>query len=128
MPIDNIRLSQEAREQLIALKRRTRIRNWNVLCRWGFCASLAEPSPPPPRRIPADSSVEMTWKVFGGRNHDIYLALLKQRCLDAGLPTDDETLAQQLRLHLHRGIGYLKGDPAMRDIRALIRSGLSPQG
>jgi DNA sulfur modification protein DndE len=70
----------------------------------------------------------MTWKVFGGRNHDIYLALLKQRCLDAGLPTDDETLAQQLRLHLHRGIGYLKGDPAMRDIRALIRSGLSPQG
>jgi DNA sulfur modification protein DndE len=79
-PIEHIRLSQQAKDQLLRLKRKTGIQHWNVLCRWAFCISLAEPGVPPPAKIPADSSVEMTWKVFGGVYSDIYLALLKQRC------------------------------------------------
>ncbi|WP_435947067.1 DndE family protein [Dryocola sp. BD586] len=35
MSIDNVRLSEKAKQQLITLKRRTGIENWNVLCRWG---------------------------------------------------------------------------------------------
>jgi DNA sulfur modification protein DndE len=57
MSIDHIRLSKQAREQLIRLKRHTGIEHWNVLCRWAFCRSLAEPSVPPPAKIPADSNV-----------------------------------------------------------------------
>ena len=35
-PIDRIKLSQSARDQLIKLKRITKIDQWNVLCRWAF--------------------------------------------------------------------------------------------
>lgn len=120
MAIDHIRVSMQAREQLIRLKRYTGIEHWNVLCRWAFCRSLSEPTPPPPAKIPADSNVEMSWKVFGGRHSDLYMALLKARCLKDGLGVDEESLSQQFRLHLHRGIAYLANDRDMRDIAALI--------
>jgi DNA sulfur modification protein DndE len=121
MAIEHIRLSQQAKEQLIKLKRVTGIKNWNVLSRWAFCTSLAEPTPPTIMKIPADSSVEMTWKVFSGEQSEIYLALLKARCLQDGLDISDETLTTQFRLHLHRGIGYLFADKKMRDISGLFR-------
>jgi len=120
MTIDHIRISKQAREQLIRLKRHTGIEHWNVLCRWAFCRSLSEVSAPPPAKIPADSNVEMSWRVFGGRHADLYLALLKQRCVRDGLTADEETIAQQFRLHLHRGIAYLANDKAIRDISSLV--------
>jgi DNA sulfur modification protein DndE len=91
------------------------IEHWNVLCRWAFCRSLAEPSVPPPAKIPADSNVELSWRVFGGRQHELYMALLKERCLRDGLGVEDEVLSTQFRLHLHRGIAYLAGDRRMRN-------------
>jgi DNA sulfur modification protein DndE len=107
-PIDRIKLSQTAKDQLTKLKRHTKIDQWNILCRWAFCRSLAEPTIPSPVPIPADSNVELTWKVFGGEMSDILLIALKQRCHNDGLGGDKETLANQFRLHLHRGIGYLR--------------------
>ena len=120
MAIEHIRLSQRAKDQLIKLKRSTGVENWNILCRWAFCISLCERSVPPPAKIPADSNVEMSWKVFGGRYADLYLALLKERCLRDALGTDPETLAQQFRLHLHRGISYLASNKQLRKIQNLI--------
>jgi DNA sulfur modification protein DndE len=120
-PIEHIRLSQQAKDQLLRLKRKTGIQHWNVLCRWAFCISLAEPGVPPPAKIPADSSVEMTWKVFGGVYSDIYLAMLKQRCQQDGLGCTDEVLASQFRLHLHRGIGYLAADRQITSISSLLK-------
>lgn len=120
MSLDTIRLSQRAKEQLTRAKRDTGIKNWNVLSRWALCLSLAEPSVPAPAKIPADSSVEMTWKVFGGADADLYLALITQRCHNDGLGTDPETLAEQFRLHLHRGIGYLFGDPQLKSLTGLL--------
>jgi DNA sulfur modification protein DndE len=126
MTIERIRLSQKAKEQLIKLKRITKIDQWNILCRWGFCRSLAEPTIPSPVPIPADSNLEMSWQVFGGEIADILLIALKQRCYQDGLGTDKEVLARQFRLHLHRGIGYLAGDPNLKkidDLVGLIRAG-----
>lgn len=120
MAIEHIRLSQQAKDQLIKLKRVTGIEHWNTLCRWALSVSLAEPSVPPPAKIPADSNVEMSWKVFGGRYADLYLALIKERCLRDRLDTDAETLAQQFRLHLHRGISYLSANKKLRKIDDLI--------
>lgn len=120
MPLDNIKLSQQARDQLVTLKRRTGIQHWNTLCRWAFCLSLAEPAPPPSAKIPADSKVEMDWRTFAGVHGDIYWALLRQRCHTDQLPLDEDTLTQQFRLHLHRGIGYLAGDHDLRDITDLV--------
>jgi len=119
-PIERIKLSQTAKEQLLKLKRSTKIEQWNILCRWAFCRSLAETAAPSPVPIPQDSNVEMTWRVFGGEMSDILLLALKQRCYNDGLDTDRETLITQFRLHLHRGIGYLAGDQNIKKIEDLI--------
>jgi DNA sulfur modification protein DndE len=121
MPIEHIHLSQQARDHLIKVKRHTGIPNWNVLCRWAFCLSLAEETVPSPAKHPADSSVEMTWKVFGGAQHEIYWALLKERCARDNLPLDEETLGAQFRLHLHRGIAYLAGNRRLRSVADIVR-------
>lgn len=121
MAIERILLSQQAKDQLLKLKRTTGIKHWNVLCRWAFCTSLAEASPPPPAKIPTDSNVEMTWKVFGGPHHELYLALLKARCHRDGLEMDEDVLAMQFRLHLHRGIGYLFADRRIQRVGDLFR-------
>lgn len=47
---------------------------------------------------------------------DLYMALLKERLLRDGMPLDAETLSQQFRLHLHRGIAYLAGNRELRKI------------
>lgn len=119
MTIEHIRLSQSARDQLVTLKRRTGIAHWNVLCRWAFCRSLAEPAPPPTVKLTLDSNVEMTWRVFAGEHGDALWALLRYRCHVDGLELDDETLTNQFRLHLHRGIGYLVGDPRVTSVVGL---------
>jgi DNA sulfur modification protein DndE len=123
MSLDTIRLSEQAKDQLARVKRNTRIKNWNVLCRWALCMSLAEEAPPNQMKISADSSVEMTWKVFGGADSNVYLALLKQRCHEDGLGTDPTTVEEQFRLHLHRGIGYLFGDPELKSLSGLVKRG-----
>ena len=119
-PIERIRLSQTAKDKLIKLKRYTKIDQWNILCRWAFCRSLAEPTIPSPVPLPSDSNIEMAWRVFGGEIADLLLIALKQRCHNDGLGTDQETLAHQFRLHLHRGIGYLAGDPNLKKIEDLV--------
>lgn len=127
MSIKQFRLSAQAREQLIRLKTRTGIPQWNILCWWAFCLSLQQPSPPTPIEVPADSNVEMTWQVFGGEAHELYLALLKERCERDGLPISEDTLLRQFRLHLHRGIGYLATPQAIRSIADLVKLAVRSQ-
>lgn len=127
MTIEHIRLSQTARDQLVTLKRRTGIAHWNVLCRWAFCRSLAEPAIPPTVKLNLDSNVEMSWRVFTGDHGDLYWALLKFRCHTDGLELDDETLVNQFRLHLHRGIGYLVGDPRVTNVTGLASVALEAE-
>jgi DNA sulfur modification protein DndE len=118
-PIDRVKLSQTAKDQLTKLKRITKIDQWNILCRWAFCRSLAEPAPPSPVPLRLDSNVEIAWRVFGGDIADILALALKQRCHNNGLGTDPDTLKTQFNLHLHRGIGYLAGDPDLDSIEKL---------
>ena len=100
---ETIRVSERGKQQLIALKRRTGIENWNVLCRWAFCASLNESTVPPDVDIIANSSIEMTWKTFGGQHDALYRALLKQRCHKDNIQLTPENLEKYFKLHLHRG-------------------------
>jgi DNA sulfur modification protein DndE len=121
MSIKQIRLSSQAKDQLIRLKTKTGIQQWNVLCRWAFCLSLKQPSVPAPMDVPADSNVEMSWQVFGGDAQELYLAILKERCLRDGLGVADDVLATQFRLHLHRGIGYLASPQTIRSVADLVQ-------
>jgi len=124
MGIETVRIDEQGREQLIRLKRHTGIDTWNVLCRWALCASLAEPTVPPTRTFKGDAAIEIAWRVFGGAQHELYLALVKERCRRDGFPLQDGVLQEQFRLHLHRGLGYLAADRSMRSIGDLMRKGL----
>lgn len=120
MRVKQIRLSAQAKDQLTRLKRFTGIQQWNVLCRWAFCVSLAEETPPTPVSVPADSNVEMSWAVFGGEHHEVYEAMLVERCVRDGLEPTRDNLQKSLRLHLHRGIGYLSAPNRIRSIADLV--------
>lgn len=119
--LENIRLSNEAKDRLSNLKRKTGLSQWNILCRWAFCLSLAEKSLPQQMDIVTDSNVEMSWRTFAGAgNEELLMALLKVRCLQDNLPTDDQTLAKQFKLHLHRGIGYLSTTGKIKSLSDLL--------
>lgn len=118
--IETVRLSERARVQLITLKRRTGIQQWNILCRWALCVSLAERSAPPDEEIPADSSVEMSWRVFTGGQERVYWALVVQRARLEGHGQTNEGVQRCFRLHLHRGISYLAGSRTLQDIDDLV--------
>ncbi|ACL06473.1 DNA sulfur modification protein DndE [Desulfatibacillum aliphaticivorans] len=120
MAIENIRLSEEAKSRLTRIKTRTGVTQWNVLCRWAFCLSLAEESVPAPANIPSDSNVEMKWKVFGGEHHELYLALLEQRCKKDGFEISNEVINEQFKLHLHRGINYLFSNKDASSIKDML--------
>ena len=106
--IDVIRLSEKQKQQLIILKRKTGIENWNVLCRWALCMSLADPTVPPKEDIPSDSNVEMTWKTFAGDQASVYLSLLKVAAIKS-VNSDKKAmeLHDVLKAHISRGINFL---------------------
>lgn len=105
--IEIVKVSEKAKIQLITLKRRTGIQNWNVLCRWAFCLSLREKSPPPNEVIVTDSSIEMSWRTFTGGAENLYLNLLLSRARNDGIEISKNEINSYFKLHLHRGISYL---------------------
>jgi DNA sulfur modification protein DndE len=118
--IETIRVSQQAKDQLSRLKRKTGIQNWNILCRWALVASLSEIAPPVHTNLGPDSNVEMSWRTFAGDTGQLYYDLVKARCMTAGLALTEETVDSQFRLHLHRGIAYLSALP-LKEISDLVK-------
>lgn len=104
--IETIKLSEKQKQQLVRLKSKTGIENWNVLCRWALCMSLSEDTVPPIEDIPSDSNVEMSWKVFAGEYAEVYLAVLRQSYEKQKEHLDDVLFADFFKLHLNRGISY----------------------
>jgi len=74
---------------------------------------------PSPIQVHSDSNVEMDWETFGGEDSDVYLLALKQRMKEDRLPLDNDSIAQQFKLHLYRGIAYLASEK-LRDISDLV--------
>lgn len=120
MIIKQVRLSQQAKDQLSRLKGKTGIKNWNTLCRWALAYSLAEKTIPTDVPIVNDSNLEMSWFTFGGDYYEIYEALIKAWCINMGLPVDEETVSKYFRLNLERGIAHLCGTGFIKNIDDLI--------
>ena len=120
MLIDNLRLGQQSRDQLIRLKRITGIENWNVLCRWALCLSLSDKNSPPQPTLTGETAVDISWKTLTGDYADVYFALLVQRAQEDGRPATRETLSEILRIHVTRGIGSLTARRQMNSIREML--------
>lgn len=106
-PIRRVRVSVEARDQLIRLKRFTGVQSWSVLCRWALLRSLREEHPPASPLSTGLSNIEMDWEVFAGPLGALPLLLVRKYNADHGLGTEDAVVAEQLNRHLHRGIATL---------------------
>ena len=123
MIVKQIRLSNRAKERLSRLKGKTGIKNWNVLCRWAYCYSLKENTIPTPENIDADSNVEMSWYTFAGEYSDLYEALIIAWCRKMNIPTDNDTMAKYIKMHIERGISYLSGTNFIKELDDLLRLG-----
>lgn len=121
MIMKQVRLSQQAKEHLSRLKRKTGIKNWNILCRWALCYSLSEKTLPTDIPIAADSNLEMSWLTFGGDYYELYEAIVKAWCIQMGLNTDDDTVAKYFRLNLERGIAHLCGTGFIKSFDDLVK-------
>ena len=124
--VHHIRVSQTAKSQLSALKRRTGIKQWNILCRWAFCLSISLDDPPKNINVVTDSNIDISWQTFTGNDNEfLYWALLKARCVRDHLELDDATLNKQFLLHLHRGISYLSTPGKIKSLPDLIELAVS---
>ena len=121
MIVKQIRLSVADKEKLSRLKGKTGIQNWNVLCRWAQRCSRQEKSIPFELPQKEESNVEISWFTFGGENYKLYEALIKARCLQDGLGTDEATLAKYFNLHLSRGISYLSSTNYIKSLEDLLK-------
>lgn len=120
MILKQFKLSQPEKDKLIRIKARTGIQNWNVICRWALCWSLAEPSIPGGLDPMSDSNVEMTWITFAGEHYEIYEAIIRQRCINDGLDDSQEVLIKYFRLHLNRGINHFSTRDVLRSCQDLL--------
>lgn len=103
MRMTRLRVCQEASNRLIQLKGRTGLTP-NILCRIGFCLSLNDPTVPNPADYPQDSEREIDRHTLTGPWDALFVALIKERCVEDGLSLDDEELATHFRAHVNRGV------------------------
>lgn len=105
--IDRLRLTANAKNQLITLKRKTGIEYNNSLCRHALCLSLANPAIPPAEDFNFSGGLEIDWRTCTSGNESLYENLVLVRLLADSLPTDGETIRQMMCRHVHRGLSYL---------------------
>ncbi|WP_071732958.1 DNA sulfur modification protein DndE [Burkholderia ubonensis] len=105
--IERVKLTSSAKNQLIALKRKTGIEHNNVLCRHALCLSLANASVPPGETFNFAGGLEIDWRTFTGGNESVYHNLIVVRLLRDQIQPTPNSIRQALLLHVHRGLSYL---------------------
>jgi DNA sulfur modification protein DndE len=118
--VDVIRLGSATKIRLTTLKRRTGIENWNVLCRWAFCLSLADPEPLTMRHEDQGNAIEMTWKTFSGDFAEIYEILLQERETSDAVVFKMGAHSLLVRCHISRGLSRLLSTTEAGSIDSLL--------
>jgi DNA sulfur modification protein DndE len=103
MKLSTLRVCQEVSHRLSILKGRTGLTP-NILCRIGFCLSLNDPTIPNPAEYPPDSDREIDRHTLTGPWDSLFVALIKERCLQDNIPLSDEHLADYFKAHVNRGV------------------------
>lgn len=99
---NRLRISDEFTYRLRNLKGRSGLTP-NLVCRLGFCLSLAEPRIPDPAQYD-ESGQEFNRSTLFGAWDDLYEALLRERLVADRLNVETDFLPQ-LRAHMNRGAG-----------------------
>lgn len=103
MSLNRVRFCEEADQRLRMLKGRTSLTP-NLLCRIGFCLSLADLSVPDPNKYSEDSQREINRYTLTGQFDPFFFALLRERCIKDNLPVEGKVFEEQFRAHMNRGV------------------------
>jgi DNA sulfur modification protein DndE len=102
MPLNRIYVGEEVDLRLRNLKARTGLTP-NLLCRLGYCLSLADPTPPDPHLYEDGQVREFNRYTLTGPWDLFFFALLRERLAQEGLDPDKD-LEAQFKAHLCRGV------------------------
>jgi DNA sulfur modification protein DndE len=102
MAINRIYVDSQVERSLTTLKARTGLTP-NLLCRIGFCISLAEPGIPEPNLYNDGNAREFNLQTLTGDYNEFFFALLRQRLAQDDLDID-EHLEPQFKAHISRGV------------------------
>src|SRR5438270_4123417 len=102
MSLSRIHVSKEVDQALRTLKARTSLTP-NLLCRFGFCLSLAEPGIPDPQLYADGQGREFNRYTLTGQWDLFFFSLLRERLVQDGLDVEAD-LEAQFKAHLSRGV------------------------
>lgn len=120
MKLNSLRVCEEVSNRLSILKGRTGLTP-NILCRIGFTLSLNDPSIPNPDDYPPDSERIIDRHTLTGPWDNLFVALIKERCQQDGVPLTDEDLGGQFKAHINRGVLLLyKRVKTLNDLALLM--------
>jgi DNA sulfur modification protein DndE len=105
MTLSRIYVSKDVDFRLRNLKARTGLTP-NLLCRIGFCLSLAEPGIPDPNLYADGQGREFNRYTLTGQWDLFFFSLLRERLVQDGLDAE-EHLESQFKAHLSRGVTLL---------------------
>lgn len=104
-PVEHVRISSKGKDILIKLKRASGLHQWNEICRFALCTSLANKTQPPKHEKTGESAIDMEWKTFAGPFQEELTALILLRAnMDNVDLTSKEAISEYFRCHLERGI------------------------
>jgi DNA sulfur modification protein DndE len=102
MAFNRIYVGEEVDQRLRNLKARTGLTP-NLLCRLGYCLSLAQPNAPDPQ-LYADGQVrEFNRYTLTGQWDTFFFAILRERLKQEGIDPEAQ-LEAQFKAHLSRGV------------------------
>ena len=102
MALNRIYVGEEVDLRLRNLKARTGLTP-NLLCRLGFCLSLAEPGIPDPQLYADGQAREFNRYTLTGQWDLFFFSLLRERLIRDGLDPEAD-LESQFKAHLSRGV------------------------
>jgi DNA sulfur modification protein DndE len=110
-PVETVRLTGVAREQLIQIKRATGEVNWNVCCRWALCYAFTVPEAAAvdysKNNTKTGDVVEIQWNTFVGDDASIYLSLLQVDFNNRGQELAAITFSEYFYRLMYYGISAL---------------------
>lgn len=102
MPLNRVYVNEQVDQRLRTLRARTGLTP-NLLCRLGFCVSLAEPGIPDPQLYAHGQAREFNRYTLTGQWDTFFFALLRERLVADSLDPEKE-LETQFKAHLCRGV------------------------
>jgi DNA sulfur modification protein DndE len=101
--LSKLKLTKDASSRVRFLAGKTGLTP-NLLCRLGFCMSLAEPGVPNPAEFPEEER-EFNRYTLLGEYDELFVALLRERVHSDGC---DHAIEDAFRAHLNRGVLLLQ--------------------